>query len=153
MSKNKSNHGNLDPGLLPESVGYELRRAQIRVFQNFDSALAGHNLTPGYFGILILLFRNPGISQSALAKAMGVERSTLGEVIGKLEARGLVDRKPSPGDRRSLAVRLSSKGEGFLEQVMPIVRSHEDKIAASLSVSERATLLDLLGRLAPDNRE
>jgi len=148
---NKNNHDSLDPGLLPELLGYELRRAQIRVFQDFADALGGHDLTPGHFGILVLLSRNPGISQTKLAKAVGVERSTLGEVIEKLDSRGLLDRKPSAADRRSLAVRLSSKGEEFLEQVVPMVRAHEDNIAGDLSAIERATLLDLLGRLASDN--
>jgi DNA-binding MarR family transcriptional regulator len=139
----------LSSGLLPELLGYELRRAQIRVFQDFAGALRDHDLTPGHFGILVLLSQNPGISQSALAKAVGVERSTLGEVIEKLEVRGLVDRQPSPEDRRSLAVRLSVRGEDFLELVLPLVRAHEDKIADALSPAERATLLELLGRLAP----
>ncbi len=140
----------LDLGLLPDLVGYELRRAQIRVFQDFARTLADFDLTPGHFGILILLSRNPGISQTRLAKAMGVERSTLGEVIEKLEARGLIERKPAPEDRRSLAVRLSAEGNRFLDQVVPLVRAHEAKIADQLSAAEHETLLELLGRLAPN---
>jgi len=97
-----------------------------------------------------LLCRNPGISQTALAKAVGVERSTLGEVIEKLEARNLVKRKPAPEDRRSHAVRLSPQGERLLDQATPLVRDHEDRIAQNLSGKERKLLLDLLNRIAPE---
>ncbi len=142
--------GGLVSGLLPELIGYELRRAQIRVFQDFADSLAEVDLTPGHFGVLVLLCRNPGISQTALAKAVGVERSTLGEVIEKLEARNLVKRKPAPEDRRSHAVRLSPQGERLLDQATPLVRDHEDRIAQNLSGKERKLLLDLLNRIAPE---
>lgn len=146
----KDANDGLDLGLLTDLIGYRLRRAQIRVFQDFARSLAGVDLTPGHFGILVVLSRNPGISQTALAKAVGVERSTLGEVIEKLDARKLVQRQPAPGDRRSRAVRLSPRGERLLDQAIPLVRAHEDGIARDLGGDERKRLLDLLGRIAPE---
>ena len=47
-------------GLLPDLVGYSLRKAQIAVFQNFQSAVAPHDITPGQFGVLILIRENIG---------------------------------------------------------------------------------------------
>lgn len=146
----KNTNDGFERGLLPELVGYELRRAQIRVFQDITQTLSGPDLTPGHFGILVLLSHNPGITQTALAKAVGIERSTLGEVVEKLEARGLVTRNPALDDRRSYAVSLSPQGERLLGTVIPLVRAHEDKITHGLSAKERKILLNLLGRLALD---
>ena len=96
----------------------------------------------------MLVSRNPGISQTALARAVGVERSTLGEGIDRLRKRHLLLRKPAPKDRRSYALHLSAIGEKFLDDFVPRLLRHEDDVAARLSPEERKTLLALLRRLA-----
>ena len=138
----------LDLGILPELLGYQLRRAQLTVFQHFAGTLGNHNVTPGQVGLLVLVSHNPGISQTALARAVGVERSTLGEAINRLRKRGLLLRKLAPRDRRSYALHLSADGVDFLDDFMPRLLRHEDKVAASLSPEERKTLIALLQRLA-----
>ena len=138
----------LDLGILPELLGYQLRRAQLTVFQHFAGALGDQNVTPGQIGLLVLVSRNPGISQTALARAVGVERSTLGEAIDRLLRRRLLLRKPAHQDRRSYALHLSAIGETFLDDFVPRLLRHEDDVAARLSPEERKTLLALLRRLA-----
>ncbi len=138
----------LDLGILPELLGYQLRRAQVTVFQHFAGALGDWNVTPGQLGLLVLVSRNPGISQTALARAVGVERSTLGEAIDRLRKRRLLLRKPAPRDRRSYALQLSASGRKFLDDFLPRLLGHEDSVAAGLSPKERKTLISLLRRLA-----
>ncbi len=69
----------LDRGVLPSLLGYVLRRTQSAVFADFAAtfARAGEALTPGEFGLLVLVERNAGLSQMALARALGIDRSTL----------------------------------------------------------------------------
>ncbi len=138
----------LDVGILPDLLGYQLRRAQLAVFHHFAGALGARNVTPGQVGLLVLVSRNPGISQTALARAVGVERATLGEAIDRLRKRRLLLRKPAPKDRRSYAPHLSEIGEKFLDDVVPRLLRHEDDVAARLSPEERKTLIALLRRLA-----
>ncbi len=138
----------LDFGILPELLGYQLRRAQLTVFQHFAGTLGDRNVTPGQVGLLVLVSRNPGISQTALARAVGVERSTLGEAIDRLRKRRLLLRKPAPKDRRSYALHLSESGEKFLDDFVPHLLRHEDEVAGNLSPEERKTLIALLRRLA-----
>ncbi len=138
----------LDLGVLPELLGYQLRRAQLAVFQHFAATLGDQGITPGQVGLLVLVSRNPGISQTALANAVGVERSTLGEAIDRLVKRRLLVRKRAPRDRRSYALRLSASGERFLDDLMPRLRAHEEDVAVHLSADERETLIALLRRLA-----
>jgi hypothetical protein len=62
----------LDRGLLPSLLGYMLRRTQSAVFGDFAATFskAGEALTPGEFGLLVLVDRNAGLSQMALARAL-----------------------------------------------------------------------------------
>ena len=135
-------------GLLPDLVGYSLRKAQIAVFQNFQSAVAPHDITPGQFGVLILIRENVGLSQSELGSAVGIDRSTMVAVIDRLESRGWVVRAPSPNDRRSYALELSPAGSALVEDLIPRVRAHERAMAKDLNKQEQAILIDLLNRVA-----
>jgi DNA-binding MarR family transcriptional regulator len=137
----------VDYDLLPGLVGYHLRRAQAAVFDDFLRTMAAFDVTPGQFGVLTLIGANPGLSQSALARAVGIERSTMVAVIDRLQARSLVQRRPSTADRRSYALTLSAAGWRLLARLKPIVRDHDTRIARNLNDDERATLIRLLRRL------
>ncbi|WP_395458689.1 MarR family winged helix-turn-helix transcriptional regulator [Azospirillum melinis] len=78
-------NGKLALGPLPELVGYNLRKAQVAVFQSFQNAVAPHDITPGQFGVLIMIRENEGLSQSDLGTAVGIDRSTMVAVIDRLE--------------------------------------------------------------------
>jgi len=82
----------LDFGILPELIGYHVRRAQLYLFADFARTMADAQITPGQFGVLSLVAANPGLTQSALARAVRIERSTMVAVIDALQGRGLVER-------------------------------------------------------------
>ena len=136
----------IDFDVLPGLIGYHLRRAQVAVFAHFADSIA-RQATPGQFGVLTLIGVNPGLTQSALASAVGIERSTMVAVIDGLEARCLVERRPSPVDRRSYALVLSDAGKVLLDELKERVRAHDDKATAILDADEKATLMALLRRL------
>ena len=148
--RSSANGGNRTPslGLLPTFLGYHLRRAQVAAFQNFAEYVGASDLTPGQFGVLVVIDANPGLSQTRLGSALGIDRSTVVAVIDRLEARGLVVRRPSPHDRRSHALHLSESGNAALKRVTERVRAHEKIIAGDLSDAEVATLVSLLDRVA-----
>ena len=135
-------------GLLASLLGYNLRRAQIAVFQNFAEIVGASELTPGQFGVLVVIDANPGLSQTQLGNALGIDRSTVVAVFDRLEARGLVVRQPAPGDRRSHALHLSDEGTVTLRRLTERVRVHEREIARGLSSDEQRRLIELLGRVA-----
>jgi len=139
--------GDIRLGHLRELLGYSLRRAHVRAFNDFAATMGPFKLSPGQLGLLLLVEANPGANQSALARAIGLDRSTLVSLIDTLEARGLLSRRPSKDDRRSHAIVLEPEGERFLEEITPALRAHEDRIAAGLTDAERDTLRRLLNRL------
>jgi DNA-binding MarR family transcriptional regulator len=138
----------IELGMLKGLLGYHLRRAQIVVFQHFAETMGAADITPGQFGVLTVIDGNPGLRQTQLGNALGIDRSTVVVVIDRLEARGLVTRAPQPNDRRSHALRLSEKGEKLLRQLEAKVRAHERHIGRELTPAEQRTLIDLLGRVA-----
>ncbi len=137
----------LDPGLLPDLVGFNLRCAQLAVFQHFGRTVGRSGITPPQFGTLLLIEANPDVSQSAVAEALRFDRSTLVQIIDRLEERGLVNRHVAPNDRRSYALRLTPAGEKALGRLKKAAIEHEAKAAAALSPEERATLIALLQKL------
>jgi DNA-binding MarR family transcriptional regulator len=139
----------IDRGLLTGLVGYALRRAQFAVFRDFARAMAGLPvpLSPGEFGILVLIERNPALSQTALARAIGVDRSTLVPILDRLEQHGLVARKAAPRDRRRHALALGRRGNRLMADYVTAVRKHERRIQRGLTPRETAQLLRLLDRL------
>ena len=138
----------LSLGLLDGLLGYHLRRAQNAAFQGFADRLQHRQITPGQLGLLVLIANNPGVSQTDLARAVGIERSTLGEFINRFESRGLVERRTAALDRRRYAIHLSTTGQRFLSEILPEVTEHERELAKPLSEDERDTLIALLKRVS-----
>jgi len=144
---NNETENALNFGVLPELIGYHLRRAQVHLFADFARTMAEAQMTPGQFGVISLIGANPGLSQSALARAVGIERSTMVAVIDALQGRGLVERRPSPVDRRSYALILTQKGAELLDRSTPLVRAHERNVARRLSAADKDKLIELLTKL------
>jgi DNA-binding MarR family transcriptional regulator len=138
----------VDPGPLLELVGFSLRRANQRVAGELSSQLAELELRPHQFTALSVVVDNAGIIQSALAAALGVERSNLVELVDDLESRGFLTRNPVQGDRRSYALHATTAGARFRTRALALVRKHEAHLLADLSEAERLQLLHLLHRLA-----
>ena len=134
-------------GMLPELLGYQLRRAQVAVFQHFSETMGALDITPGQFGMLAVINSNPGLSQTQLGSALGIDRSTVVAMIDRLEARGLVIRATAPNDRRSHALKLSEDGAGMLKKLEAMVRAHERHISRALSAEDQRLLIRLLGRV------
>lgn len=157
MNKN-STTGIIDFSTLDGLVGFQVRQAQLQIFNHFRKTVGNIGITPGQAGILILIRNNPDISQAALARAIGVERATLGQIITDMEARFWVVRHPSQSDKRSYALTLSPSGRTFLKQVLEKITAHEQDLTAHLSTDERREFLRLLLKFSgfdskADNRD
>jgi DNA-binding MarR family transcriptional regulator len=140
-----------DVDLLNRSVGYMLRRAQLAVFADFGESLAELGLRPAQFGVLSVLDRNPGITQSKVCSALGIQHANFVSIIGSLERRGLVQRTSSATDRRSKSLTLTAAGRRALGSASELQRLHEMRIGQRLGPGGRAQLLHLLERLVDSN--
>jgi DNA-binding MarR family transcriptional regulator len=137
----------LELGVLSRFMGFHLRLAQITAFRDFEVAVAQFGLSPAQYAILVLIDNNPGLTQTRLAEAILLDRSSLVPVLDRLEQESLVERRDSPGDRRSNSVWLTAKGRNLLKQVTPLVTSHEVRLAAGFAKEEKEQLLRYLQRI------
>ena len=104
----------IDMGMLPDLIGFNLRCAQLALFQHFGKTVGQDGVSAPQFGTLLLIEANPDISQSAIAEALRFDRSTLVQIVDRLENRGLVERHVSLTDRRSHALRITDTGKTML---------------------------------------
>lgn len=141
-----------DLGILPNLMGYQLRLAQIAIFRDFSATLGAHGITPGLFGVLVIIEANPGMKQTELARATHLDRSTVVSVIDNLERRGLVIRRAEAADRRSNALALTAEGAALLKQLKRMITQHEKRIVRHLDADERASLVRLLQKILPEHR-
>ena len=134
----------LRPGGLPGLLGYRLRLAQQAVFRDFAASVG--EVSSGSVGILFLIEANPGVTQSRLARAVHLDRSTMVGVIHTLEGRGLVERRRGE-DRRTNGLWLTRRGRSLMSRLKLRIELHEERIATRLSGAERAQLIALLEKL------
>jgi DNA-binding MarR family transcriptional regulator len=134
----------LQPGALPGLLGYRLRLAQQAVFRDFASSVG--EVSPGRVGLLLLVEANPGVTQSRLARAVHLDRSTMVGVIHTLEGRGLIERRRGE-DRRTNGLWLTRAGRSMIARLKERIELHERRVAARLSSAERAQLIALLEKL------
>lgn len=142
----------IDFGMLPTLIGYQLRLAQIAIFRDFRETVGDYEVTPGLFGVLVLIEANPGMKQTVLARFTHLDRSTVVNVIDNLEAMKLVERRPVDGDRRSKALYLTATGKALLQKLKRLVVEHEKRLTRNFTPASRQTLVDLLQRIFPEHR-
>jgi len=137
----------VDIEFLGEVIGYPLRRAQVAVFTDYARTVGELDIRPAQFSALVVIGANQGLTQSAIAATLGIDRSATVGLLDSLEERGLLVRVPSQVDRRSNAIVLTAAGHDMLEAVKQKVREHDRRMTSGMTADERATLLRLLHKL------
>lgn len=147
--KNGANE-NIDFGPLANWVGFHLRLAQTASFQAFAQEARAVDLRPGRFATLMLIGRNPGISQTTLAAANGRDKSTLTPILEDLERRGFIVREKLKTDRRSYQLTLTDSGRKMLEQLTACAKRHDDNLDHIIGPKDRAKFLKILQKIAAE---
>jgi DNA-binding MarR family transcriptional regulator len=137
----------VDLGPLPELIGYVLRRAQLVVFQDFFAAFAPFDIRPAQFSVLTVIERNPGLTQSQVAAALGIKRTNFVGLLNVLETRGLAERRQAR-DKRSYALYLTAEGAALMRRLKPVLKAHESRMVAKVGEDGRAALIALLHEIA-----
>jgi DNA-binding MarR family transcriptional regulator len=139
----------LQMGELSELLGYSLKRAQLKVFEDFLRCVAPLQLTPAQFSVLLLLDRNPGRNQTEIATTLGILRPNFVAMLDNLESRDLCARVRSTNDRRSHILVLTDKGRAVLARAKKLVAAkHEARLNELLGPANRAALLTMLAKIA-----
>lgn len=132
---------------LEDLVGYNLKRAYIVMQNDFRDALGADGLSARVFAALSLVAQFPNITQSALARKLGIERSGLVAIVDELEQRKFLKRRPVPGDRRVQALVTTKAGDAAYQVALHSVQKHEAELLSNLSSDETQTLVTLLKKI------
>lgn len=134
-----------DPEPLPYT-GHLIRRAQQRHAALWNAHVSTE-VSSVQFAALAVLERQPEASQAELGAALDLDRSTIADLVRRLERRGLVERAPHAVDRRRYALRLTAPGRAGLERLRPLVAEANARLTSMLDAEELDSLRALLQRM------
>ena len=127
--------------------GHGIRRLQQIAVAVFSQGAQPHGVTPVQFAVQQLQEHMPGIDQRTLAQQVGFDKATIGGVIDRLEARGLLLRQQTPKDRRVKLLNLTDAGKELLQALMPIALQAQRHMLDPLSDEERQQFIGLMARV------
>jgi DNA-binding MarR family transcriptional regulator len=127
--------------------GHLIRRVH-QVATAYFADECGGDLTAVQYAALVAIGSHPGIDATRLSQAIYFDRSTIGDVLDRIEAKRWIVRESSAGDRRIKVVTLSPAGKEVLRQVTPAIRRVQQRLLAPLTEDEAKTFVRLLGRIA-----
>lgn len=133
--------------------GHLIRRVQQISTALFTEECAVHDMTSVQFAALFAIGTHPGVDATRLSTLIAFDRSTIGDVLERLEAKGWVARSPSRADKRIKLLALTEAGAALLERVAPAVARVQERLLAPLAPKDRATVVRLLGVLADVHNE
>lgn len=135
------------PFRLARSPGHLLHRAQQRAEEVFVASLGDDNVTLRQFAVLAAVSEKAGRTQTELVRITGIDRSTLADMMDRLEKKGLVAREKSDTDKRAKIVRLTGKGRTRLADAAPHAAAADAAILAALPKNKRRSFLGTLETL------
>jgi DNA-binding MarR family transcriptional regulator len=139
--------GGLQLGRLGDSIGFRLRRVQNQLSRDFAAATSGNGLRSGLFSSLALIDANPGLSQSELAREVGLDKSVVVTIVDDLETFGWALRGRSEVDRRRHSLTVTDAGKAQLQKLFATLAETEQAALGELSRAELLLMNELLDRM------
>jgi len=130
---------------LPSYPGYALRRAANATAAELAGRLTKLGLRQSDVSVLILIAENPGVTASAVGRAVAIQRANMVPLLNRLEDGALIERTPI--DRKSLGLVLTPHGQALLAVARAVVEEFEADLIARVPAEHRAHLLPALEAL------
>jgi DNA-binding MarR family transcriptional regulator len=140
----------LRTGRLDDILGFHLRMANVAIYQDYSAAMGDIGLTQKQFAVLELIAANPRVSQIDIANQLSMDRATMMALVNRLESRDLLERQPSPVDRRRQELLLTEAGVEILKQARSIQKEHELRFTSRFSPQELEDFIRALKRIYAD---
>ncbi len=138
----------IDLARLQRLTGFQVRLAQLRIYEAFHEALGDLDMTPARYCLLAVLHDNPNSRPGQIADALRVKPSNLASLLTQFEQDGLIRRVADPAERRAALIRLTDKGEALFSEIDPVVMRLEAQTSARLRPDEQRMLIGLLMRIS-----
>ncbi len=132
---------------LNDSVGWLLNNAARLSARRLSMKLAGYNVTPPQWGVLVALWEQDGLSLSELAKRSFFDGPTMTGIVDRLEKAGLVERKRDSTDRRVISVYLTPEGRELQSRLPALSEEANQDAVAGIPPEEVERFLDTLRKV------
>lgn len=146
-ANDESPRTDIDSSFLKTLVGYNTRRATLRIMDVFSERMDTLGLTQVEFSVLSLIGRNPGVMPSQLCAELGLLAPNLTKILLRLDKQELLKRKVLATDKRAVAMSLSATGSKLLQEAESRVVELELKASSALTSKQRETLISLLQKI------
>jgi DNA-binding MarR family transcriptional regulator len=113
----------------------------------FHAAIKDRDLTPRQLAVLVTVAQNDGLSQTGLVERTGIDRSTLADIVRRMQKKGLLQRRRTKHDARAYAVRLTPDGRRVLKRSEPLAKKVEGRILDTLPARQREQFIDELAAI------
>jgi DNA-binding MarR family transcriptional regulator len=150
-STNEPPCANVDSSFLRSLLGYNTRRATLKVFDVFDARTRSYGLKPVEFSVLNLIGRNPNISHDQLCIELALLAPNLTKILQKLSKKHLIHRFRPESDKRAVYLKLTEIGQQQLDELEQVITKLERDAAAQLNDQELDQLIVLLQRIYSAN--
>jgi DNA-binding MarR family transcriptional regulator len=124
-------------------------RAALHAQRLIQRQFVGQDLRKAHYVVLASLADAGPAAQGPLADRVAVDRSDMVALLDDLQARGCVERRADPHDRRRKIVEITGPGAAALRELDALVHAADVELLAPLSPAERTVLADLLARILP----
>ncbi len=111
---------------------------------SFDRRVMALGLTRSQWWLLTCIYRDQGLAQSELADVLEIGKVALGNLVDRLEAKGWVERKADPQDRRTKRIFLTAAAQPIIDSMRAPAQDLYEMLVAGLSKQQRESLVDLL---------
>ena len=148
-----SNDESPEPIDIDNQPGYYIRRLHQISVAIFLQETEPFGVTPVQYAVLQTVGNHPGIDQRTLARAVGLDTSTIAGVIDRLESRNLLVRNASPEDRRVRQLTLTDAARQLLSDIGPAMLKAQELILGPLSGEEQAEFTRMLRQLVTKNND
>ena len=133
---------------LDQKPGFLFRRLDNRAVTLFQKVTGQTDISTRQFGVLLILFQNGRMTQSALGNQLSIDRSTMGEMLQRMVDRGLVRRRILRSDRRTAELWISTEGKQVLLATVKQADAAQQMLIAVLPDEYRPLFLKCLCLLA-----
>jgi DNA-binding MarR family transcriptional regulator len=130
------------------TVAFKLSALGYAVSKGFKAILEPFELHPREFAVLRAVSVEDGQTQQALGDRLQIPRSRMVSIVDELEARGFLERRPNPADRRVREIHVTAAGRKVIDQAFAQALAYEQQVTEPLTAAERDQLFGLLERLS-----
>ena len=135
------------PATLCTDLSWLLQRASHAMATELTAAMEDLGLSPR--GRCVLTAATEGdLTQIEIARAIGLDKTTMVVTLDELEAKGLIERRPSPHDRRARVIAVTPAGRKMLKKAEAVAARVQADVLGTLAEGERDALIAALSSLA-----